>query len=320
MIKVFRGFQPFWREFSERRLQLFGVLAQVVFLVTSCASTSAVSSLQVDGQKALEHTSRIVEFGPRPPGSDAQRQVGDYLIGQLESFGLKVVTDAFEPLTPIGRLQMRNIRGVSEGNPESVIILASHYDSKLYENFTFVGANDGASSSGLLLELARVLAQENPLESTLWFSFFDGEEAINTWTDQDSLYGSRHLVQQLTDSGDLEKVKALVLLDLIGGKDLVLLRDLSSTDWMNRLFWSKAASLGHQDIFRLQGTTAATDDHIPFSRAGIPVIDIIDLQYDQWHSEADTLDKISSRSLQVVGDVVLATLPDLEKRLGSARE
>ncbi len=319
MIKFSRALRLPDRHLRSINLKALGLLVQGLLLVTSCASSAAVQSLRVDAELALQHTAKIVEFGPRIPGSVAVRQVGDYIIGQLESAQLQVVTDSFAPFTPNGRIDMRNIWGVLEGDPESVIMLASHYDSKLYRNFRFDGANDGGSSSGLLLELARVLALNKPLSSTIWFTFFDGEEAFQTWTDQDSLYGSRHFVERLKQTGSLRKVRALVLLDLIGGEDLVLYRDVASTDWLTRLFWSRAATLGHGEIFRLKGTTAATDDHIPFSRAGVPVIDIIDLDYAHWHQESDTLDKISKNSLQVVGDVVLATLPDLEKQLKEAQ-
>jgi len=318
MINIFSRLQPPWRLLRSINLKMGELLALVLFVATSCASSAAEQQLRVDGAQALEHTARIVEFGPRIPGSDAVRKVGDYIISQLESFQIQVVTDSFQPLTPKGRIDMRNIWGVLEGDPESVIMLASHYDSKWYQEFKFDGANDGGSSSGLLLELARVLASNKPLSSTIWFTFFDGEEAFNTWTDQDSLYGSRRFVERLQQAGSLKTVRALVLLDLIGGEDLVLYRDVSSTDWLTRLFWSKAAGLGHGQIFRLKGTTAATDDHIPFARAGVPVIDIIDLDYAHWHRETDTIDKISKGSLQVVGDVVLATLPELEKKLKEA--
>ena len=318
MINILSRLQLPERLLQSINLWKWGLLAPGLFMATSCASSAAEQQLRIDGDRALEHTARIVDFGPRIPGSDAVRQVGDYIIGQLESFQLQVMTDSFQPLTPKGRIDMRNIWGILEGDPDSVIMLASHYDSKWYQEFRFDGANDGGSSSGLLLELARVLASNKPLSSTIWFTFFDGEEAFNTWTDQDSLYGSRRFVERLQQAGSLYTLRAMVLLDLIGGEDLVLYRDVSSTDWLTRLFWSKAAGLGHGDIFRLQGTTAATDDHIPFARAGVPVIDIIDLDYAHWHRETDTIDQISKDSLQVVGDVVLATLPDLEKRLKEA--
>ena len=257
----------------------------------------------------MEHARRIVAEGPHPSGSPAQKRVGVYLMAELKSYGLPVQTQSFIADTPMGPLEMVNIWGVLEGSRDEVIILASHYDSKYYAEFRFVGANDGAASSGLVLELARLLARGNPVDHTLWFVFFDGEEAIAEWTDSDSLYGSRHFVAELKKNGQLGKVKAMILLDLVGGKQLRLLQDTNSTPGLNRLIWAFAEAMGHDDIFIRDGWTAAVDDHIPFRKEGVPAVDLIDLSYAHWHRPSDTLDKLSPENLEVVGNVVLAALP-----------
>ena len=238
----------------------------------------------VDGLQVLRHAREIVRHGPHPPGSEAQRKAGEYIAGQLEALGLEVDTHTFRPVTPRGRLRMTNIRGILPSRDERVLILASHYDSKFYDTFEFVGANDGASTSGLVLELARVLVQDNPAGLTLWFVFFDGEEAVGEWSSADSLYGSREFVKREKNRGNLRKVGAMVLLDLVGGKDLRILREGYSTPWLNKIIWDQAARLGHERIFRSSGRGShIEDDHIPFLRAGIPAVDLIDLSYAHWH-------------------------------------
>jgi glutaminyl-peptide cyclotransferase len=282
--------------------------------LTACLNTSADLN-PVDGTSVMSHVQNIVRNGPHPAGSDAQKKVAQYLIEQLESYGLQVKTQTFHPVTPLGRLEMNNIWGVIPGRRESVIILASHYDSKFFEDFDFVGANDGGSSSALLLELARILAGGNPGEHSIWVVFFDGEEAFMEWTRVDSLYGSREFVKMLKLGGELSKISALILLDMVGAKNLVLFQDVNSTAWLNQIVWDKAEEMGHGSIFRKQGKTAAEDDHIPFAREGIPVIDIIDLNYVHWHRQEDTLDKLSARNLTAVGHVVLSSLVEIDQYL-----
>ena len=269
----------------------------------------------VDGLQVLRHTREIVRHGPHPPGTEAQRKVGEYIAGQLEALGLQVDTHTFRPVTPRGRLRMTNIRGILPGRDEKVLILASHYDSKFFDNFEFVGANDGGSSSSLVLELARVLVQDNPTDLSLWFVFFDGEEALGEWSSADSLYGSREFVKRERDRGHLRNVGAMILLDLVGGKDLRIFREANSTPWLNRIIWGQASRLGHERIFRPSGRTEVKDDHLPFLRAGIPAVDLIDLSYAHWHKPTDTLDKLSGHNLEVVGAVVLDSLPEIARQV-----
>ncbi len=271
---------------------------------------------RIDAATIMRHAAAIVGFGPHPPGSEAQRKVGDYLIGQLKSYRLEVQTQEFQAPTPNGSLDMRNIWAVLPGKSGKTIILASHYDSKYFKDFQFVGANDGASSSAVLLELARVLGHGNPTEHALWFVFFDGEEAIREWSDFDSLYGSREFVKMLNTQQKLSSIGALILLDLVGEKDLSFRRDTNSTPWLVDTIWTTAARLGHSDKFRQMATTMI-DDHIPFAQQGVPVVDIIDLEYAYWHTAEDTLDKLSAENMRVVGDVVLNALPDVGAKVSS---
>jgi Zn-dependent M28 family amino/carboxypeptidase len=293
-------------------IALFAAL--LLLFGSSCLDTSAQTG-RVDAEHLMQHVEKMVSYGPHPPGSQAQKKVGSYIAEQLESSGLEVHTHTFDPVTPLGRREMTNIWGVVEGKEDSVIILASHYDSKYFEDFSFLGANDSGSSSGLLLELARILKQENPTDYSLWFVFFDGEEAFFDWTSADSLYGSREFVRMLKGRDQLRKISALILLDMVGEKDLVLRKDFNSTPWLNQIIWDQAATMGYGDIFQSRGNTGAQDDHLPFAREGIPVVDIIDLNYAYWHKKEDTLDKLSPDNLRIVGDVVVASLPAIAKHL-----
>jgi len=298
-------------KFASFSLPALGLLGS---LLLSCLNTSADLTL-VDGDKVMQHVDKIVSNGPHPAGSDSQKQVAQYLAQQISSFGLEVQTHTFHPTTPQGRLEMNNVWTVIKGERESVIILASHYDSKFFENFPFVGANDSGSSSALLLELARVLVDNNPTRHSLWLVFFDGEESFQEWTRIDSLYGSREFVRMLKRSGELPKISALILLDMVGDKNLRLLRDLNSSPWLNEIIWNKAAQMGHSGIFLKRGNIAAEDDHLPFAEEGIPVIDIVNLNYEHWHRQEDTLDKLSAQNLTVVGNVVLSSLAEISQYL-----
>ena len=281
-----------------------------------------------DGDRAFAHVSRLVSFGPRPAGSAELAKARDYIIGELRSYGLKVRTDEFTAQTPLGPRRMVNIIAELDGQSRDAIIIASHYDTKYYQKFRFVGANDGGSSTGAVMEIARVMAakRERPPFS-YWFVFFDGEEAFcEGWTDcgtsddPDNTYGSRHFVAQLIDHGELKRVRALILLDLVGYKNLELARDTLSTKWLVDAIWQTARELGYGAYFVESEEAVGGDDHLPFLRAGIEAVDLIQLNsYPHWHTPEDTLDKISPRSLKIVGDTVLASLPRIEERLRNRR-
>jgi len=285
-----------------------------------------------DGERAFEHVRKQVEFGPRPAGSAELERTRNYIIDELKSYGLKVMTDEFHAVTPIGDRKMVNITAELPGESSDVIIISSHYDTKLFKEFNFVGADDAGSSTGALLELARAMAASNRKPRfTYWLVFFDGEEAFcREWEEchnpnpadpnsqlPDNTYGSRRYVAQLTDRKELKRVRAMILLDMVGYKDLQFPRETDlSTRWLVDTVWQTAKQLGHGNEFVDQPEGVGGDDHEPFVRKGIDSLDIIQLgSYPFWHTKDDTLDKVSARSLQIVGDVLLASLPKIEEQL-----
>jgi Zn-dependent M28 family amino/carboxypeptidase len=256
-----------------------------------------------------------VAIGPRPAGSAALAECRRYIIAELKAAGIDAREQAFDAQTPIGRVAMVNVIATIPGARPDRIVLASHYDTKLFKQFRFVGASDGASSTAALLELGRALKGRRN-EFTIELLFLDGEEAVLEWREPDHTYGSRYYVEAAQKAGTLAGVKALILLDMIGDRNLTVRRDTNSTPWLNEIVWASAARLGYRSAF-LSDATTVEDDHIPFLRAGVPSVDIIDLDYAAWHTAQDDLDHVSARSLQIVGDVVLDALPAIEKRLAT---
>ena len=187
----------------------------------ACATPSAAQrkATSVDGSLAYSHVEKLVGFGPRPPGSPAIAKSQAYIADVLKKLGLQVEHQDFLANTPNGPVSMKNIVGKTQQSGNSVVMLASHYDTRVMTNASFVGANDGGSSTGLLLELARVLSQRRPAFA-VWFVFFDGEEAQREWSETDSLYGSRYFVEKLKTDGETQAIKAMVLLDMVGDRDL----------------------------------------------------------------------------------------------------
>jgi Zn-dependent M28 family amino/carboxypeptidase len=206
---------------------------------------------------------------------------------------------------------------VIRGRRDEVIIVAGHYDTKFFAEFAFVGANDGGSSAGLLLALARRLSRI-PREFTYWVVFFDGEEARASWSETDGMYGSRRLAAELRDTGELQRVRSVVVVDMIGDRRLNIRREQASTPWLTDLIWTTARRLGHGAHFSDE-SLAVEDDHLPFLRAGIPATLMIDLDYEPWHTARDTLSQISPRSLQVAGEVVLGSLPAIEAAIAGRK-
>ena len=271
-----------------------------------------------DGKRAWRDLETQVKFGPRPSGSAALQKTREWILAELKAAGIETRQQIFIAKTPLGEVSMANVIGTIPGRRAERIALASHFDTKLFREIRFVGASDAASSTAALLELGRALKRRQN-EYTIELLFFDGEEAVVEWSrNNDNTYGSRHYVQTAQQNGTIKGLQALVLLDMIGDKDLVIRRDANSTPWLVDIVWAAAARLGHRSIFSNE-LTSIDDDHMPFLRAGIPAVDIIDLDYPAWHTAADTIDSVTERSLQVVGDVVLAALPDIEKRLASGQ-
>jgi glutaminyl-peptide cyclotransferase len=254
---------------------------------------------------------RLVAIGPRVAGSPGGEKARAYIVGELRKAGVEAEVQPFEDTTPHGRMRMANVVARLPGRRADVVALAGHYDTKLFTSFRFVGANDGGSSAALLIELARRLAK-TPREYTVWLVWFDGEEAREAWTATDSLYGSRHLAAELERAGRLPR--ALVLVDMIGDRDLNIRRDTYSTPWLNDILWASAARLGHSKHF-LNDPLPVEDDHVPFLKAGVPAALLIDFDFPPWHTAGDTLDKVSAQSLAVVGDVLLDALPSIEHYL-----
>ena len=311
---------------SPKKFAALGKVSQVFLLSSMICAGQSVSVAKsgdstakgFDANLAYAHVRKLVSFGPRPPGSQALAQAQTYITNQLRSLGLKVEHQDFLASTPNGRIGMKNIIARVPGFGNQIIVLGSHYDTKLFPNFLFVGANDGGSSTGLLLELARVISRTKRKES-VWLVFFDGEEAQQEWTEQDSLYGSRYFVQSMKSQGLQQTIRAMVLMDMIGDKDLILEKDQSSTPWLVDLVWKAARDWGYGSHLG-SSPRAMTDDHIPFIEAGIPAVDLIDFDYGffnhYWHSAGDTIDKISPQSLKIVGDIVLRVLDKLSPPSG----
>ena len=283
-------------------------------MTPSASQTQSAAKVAFDGAKAWDHLRKQVSIGPRPSGTPAIVETRKYIVEQLKSFGIEAKEQPFIGMTPLGEVSMANVIATIPGRGPDRLVLASHFDTKLYREFRFVGANDGASSTAALLELGRVLkSRQNEL--TIELLFLDGEEARRPeWQGTDNTYGSRHYVQAAQKSGSLKTLKALVLLDMIGDRDLVIKRDANSTPWLVDIIWSTASRLGHGSTFSMQLTTIE-DDHVPFLRAGVAAADIIDLENPTWHTAQDDIDHVSAKSLQVVGDVVVAAIPEIEKQI-----
>jgi Zn-dependent M28 family amino/carboxypeptidase len=283
-------------------------------LIVAAAMLQAAAAVHFDSNRAWEHLRQLVAIGPRPAGSAAIEQSRDYIKKQLAEGGVGVTEQKWVDDTPAGKIAMVNLIATIPGARKDRLVIAGHYDTKRFSRFRFLGASDGGSSAAFLIEVARVLkARRNPL--TIELLFLDGEEAVNdVWAGTDNTYGSRHYVEAAKKDGSLASLKALVLVDMIGDRNLTIRRDGNSTPWLTDLIWD-AARKQKLDAYFLPDGTQIEDDHVPFLKAGVPSVDIIDLEYPQWHTAQDTLDAVSARSLQIVGDVMLAALPNIEARL-----
>src|SRR6266571_1878292 len=265
-----------------------------------------------DGKRAFAHVAKQVSFGPHPSGSPAIGQVQDYLQSELKSYGCSVETDSFGADTPVGRLPMKNVLVKIPGEKPGTILLGTHYDTKRLDNF--VGADDAGSSTALMLELARLLCPQRG-KYAVWIAFFDGEEAMQHWSDTDSRYGSRQMAAKLAISGDLKKVKAFLLADIVGGRKAQFLRETSSTPDLINVFWNTAHKLGYTALFR-DTTTSAEDDHDAFLQRDIPSLDVIGdfINNGYWHTPQDSMDVISGKTLAAVGHVFLESIKELQSR------
>lgn len=287
---------------------------------SGAAATRAVTTA-FDSAQAWQHLERIVGIGPRPAGSPGIRQTRAYIGRQISGMGLTLQEQTFTAATPVGPVEMSNLVVRIPGRRQDRVLIAGHYDTKILKGQTFVGASDGGSSAAFLIEMARVLKALPQREFTYEIVWFDGEEAFcldwyecGTSVSPDNTYGSRYYVQAAQKAGALKSVRALLLVDLIGDRDLQFRRESHSTPWLKDLIWSTARSMAYNRVF-VDAEMPVEDDHIPFVRAGVPSVDIIDLDYPYWHTADDNLDHVSARSLQIVGNVLLASLPRIEERL-----
>src|SRR5581483_6453856 len=242
-------------------------------------------------------------------GSAAIQKLQSYLLAQLKSHKCTVGQDDFTAQTPQGKVPMKNIIARYAGTSGRAVVLSGHYDTKVLPGF--VGANDAGSSTGFLLEMANVL-DRMPHKDDIYLVWLDGEEAFNLqWAGTDNTYGSRHLAEKWAAEGFLPRIKALINIDMVGDADLDILYDGNSAPALLKLIWETAEKLGYGRYFTTRAS-ATDDDHMPFRRLGVNAADVIDLDYPPWHTPADTMDKLSAHSFQVVGDVIVAVLKQLE--------
>jgi glutaminyl-peptide cyclotransferase len=294
-----------------------------VVIVAAAAPFTQAGAPAFDSGKAYEHLRQMVLLGPRPAGSSALAATRAYITRQLAAAGLAVQEQPFTAQTPIGPVKMVNLQLRLPGRRTDRILITGHYDTKLFREFPFVGASDGASSAAMLMELARVL-KSRPHEFTYEFVWFDGEEAVcRNWDEcgrpgaPDNTYGSRYYVDAAKKANTIASIKAMILLDMVGARDLKLRKDTEfAAAWLNDIVWATAKKMGHGSTFIDLNGDVGGDDHQPFSQAGIPTIDLIDLHdYPQWHTKDDDLAHVGAGSLQILGDVLLAALPEIEKHL-----
>ena len=292
------------------------VLLRLVVTLIICAASSRAAETKIweefSGEKAFVHVQRLVDLGPHPAGSDAIEKARDYIEEQLRHSGWQVTRQAFTEDTPRGKVHFVNLiaRFSGDGNSASPsFLLCSHYDTKLFDAIRFVGANDGGSSTGLLLELARVIGGRPNMARKIELVFFDGEEACENFSETDGLYGSRYFAKQLEADG-AKQFRGGILFDMIGDRSLDITLPADSPPAMARDIFAAAEALKLRNYFSYLDRDLI-DDHAPLNASRIPTIDIIDFDYAWWHTADDTLDKISAQSLQITGSVALYYLSEL---------
>jgi hypothetical protein len=304
------------------------ILALSILVTTGCRPSSSqpptIDWNAFDGDRAYRHVERLVGFGPRPSGSEALVKSGDYIVAELRAAGLDVEERRFAKPTPRGETTFRNIIGRTRSAPtrgQGIVVFGSHYDTKWMTNITFVGANDAGSSTGALLEMARVTAHM----PGLWYVFFDGEECMEEYSATDGLWGSKHFAAELKAGRPvkIEQVDAFVLLDMVGDRDLTVTIPPSSTGWLTLGMFEAAREMGWRDRFSY-AENDILDDHTPMVAAGIPSVNLIDFEFgsadghnDYWHTDQDTLDRVSPRSLEIVSRTALRWLANYRQRPGS---
>jgi glutaminyl-peptide cyclotransferase len=283
----------------------------------------------IDAKRAFEYTREVTAFGERYMGNENHKKLERYIVDHLKEDHLQgdqIEDDAFTADTVEGKFPVRNILAKFPGTKDGIIVIMGHYDTNYWLRGTgYVGANDGGSSTAILLEFANQLRGAKSGDGagkkrdgySVWLVWTDGEEAVKSWSDTDSLYGTRHLAEKWEKDGTLKKIKALMVMDMIGPTDLEILRDTNSTPWLLDLIYAAAERGGYQSHFySLQG--GEEDDHMPFVKRGVACADIIDVPYGYndvfHHTPQDTMDKLSPKSLQIVGDTTLEAIHMLDQR------
>jgi Zn-dependent M28 family amino/carboxypeptidase len=280
------------------------------------ASSDSSPLPQIDAKRAFQYTREVTAFGERYMGNENHKKLEHYILDHLK--GDQVEDDAFTADTVEGKFPVRNIIAKFPGKKDGIIAILGHYDTNYWlRNTGYVGANDGGSSTAILLEFANQLRGKTRDGYSVWLVWTDGEEAVKTWTDTDSLYGTRHLAEKWEKDGTLKKIKALMVMDMIGDADLDIQRDTNSTPWLLDLIYTAAQRGGYQSHFyALEGPME--DDHIPFVKRGVPSADVIDLDYGYnnvfHHTPQDTMDKLSPKSLEIVGNTILETVHLIDQR------
>jgi glutaminyl-peptide cyclotransferase len=266
--------------------------------------------------RAMQYTRDVVAFGPRPIGSANHKKLENYILNHLKNDSVE--DDAFTAETPEGKFPVRNMIAKFPGTRDGIIVIAGHYDTNYpLRNTGYVGANDGGSSTAILLELANQFRGKKRDGYSVWLLWTDGEEAVKAWSATDSLYGVRHLAEKWQQDGTLKNIKAFLLADMIADADLNVDRDANSTPWLEDLVYEAASKLGYQSHF-FRRTIPLEDDHLPFVERGVPSADLIDLDYGYGnvfhHTAQDTLDKLSAKSMEIVGSVILETVRMLDRK------
>jgi glutaminyl-peptide cyclotransferase len=288
---------------------------------------TSAQAAPVSGQAIYNLTAQLLAAAPqRYNGSPGHLAAENFIKAHFKPEAAKgdLITDEFTANTPAGAQTMRNYIVRYPGKREGIIVLASHYETNYpLRDINFVGANDGACTTALLIEIGAYLRAHPPQGYSVWLVFDDGEEAVQQWGPSDSLYGTRHLAAKWFAEGTLSRIKAFLVADMIGDKDLTILEEDQSTGWLRALLKQAAANTHHSaNVFQSEGSEE--DDHVPFLKRGVPSLDIIDVAYGPFsqqtgdysyhHTAQDTLDKISPKSLQTSADLFLELIRLINQR------
>jgi glutaminyl-peptide cyclotransferase len=303
------------------------LLALLLALLAPAINAQKAAPTQFSGQAAYTITKQLLDVAPkRFNGSPGHAKAEEFFKQHFAPEAAKgnFIADTFTATTPAGLQTMTNYIVKYPGKKDGIIVLASHYETNYYlRDIEFYGANDGAATSALLIEIASVLRAHPPEGYSVWLVFDDGEESVSgKWSSADSLYGTRHLAAKWSQDGTLSKIKALLVADMIADKDLNIDYVENSTPWLLDLLKVAAKNTGHSAyIFKYR--EAEEDDHLPFAARGVPVLDLIDAHYGPTtdampdgyhHTDKDTLDKISAHSLQISGDIFLEMIRLINQR------